>query len=74
MFKEHGSFEQLEIRSKRRHIENQSRTKSGGWFTKSQLEGQHQWTKTHGFKTIFLNRVSNSLFSDPPLFYKQKVF
>ena len=59
MFMEHGSFEQLEIRVKRKHIENQSRTKSGGWFTKSQLEGQHQWSKTHGLQTIVLRIPSH---------------
>ena len=46
MFLEHGSFESLEIRIKKKHIESQSRAKSGGWYTKGQLEGQHQWTKT----------------------------
>ncbi|CAL1153796.1 unnamed protein product [Cladocopium goreaui] len=45
MFLEHGSFESLEIRIKKKHIESQSRAKSGGWYTKGQLEGQHQWTK-----------------------------
>ena len=46
MFLEHGSFESLEIRIKKKHIESQSRAKSGGWYTKGQLEGQHHWTKT----------------------------
>ena len=46
MFLEHGSFESLEIRIKKKHIESQSRAKAGGWYTKGQLEGQHQWTKT----------------------------
>ena len=53
MFLEHGSFEQLEIRIQKKHIESQSKTKAGGWYTKGQLENQHGWTKT---RTQFFDR------------------
>ena len=46
MFLQHGSFASLEIRIKKKHIDSQSRAKSGGWYTRGQLEGQQQWTKT----------------------------
>lgn len=46
MFLENGSFDKLEIKIKKKHIDSLSRTKSGGWYTKGQLEGQHGWTKT----------------------------
>lgn len=48
MFLEHGSFEAMEITIKKKHIESASKSKAGGWFTKSVLEHTHMWTKIHG--------------------------
>ncbi|CAK9000210.1 Uncharacterized protein SCF082_LOCUS6397 [Durusdinium trenchii] len=45
MFLQHGSFQMMEIRIKKRHVDSSSTTKSGGWYTKSQLDLQHGWTK-----------------------------
>lgn len=45
MFLEHGSFEAMEMMIERKRIVENSKTKSGGWYTKSKLEHQESYTK-----------------------------
>ena len=45
MFKEHGSFEQLEIHVKKHHLRSSEAAKSGGWYTKYALENKEGWSK-----------------------------
>ena len=44
MFLEHGSFEAIEIKIKKKHTGSSSKSKAGAWFTKSQLEHTHAHT------------------------------
>ena len=45
MFKQHGSFETLEVQIRKRSIKSFEKGKAGGWFTKQHLESKEGWTK-----------------------------
>lgn len=47
MFLEHGNFEQMELAIKHKHTRENSKKKSGGWFTKHKLEHTESYSKTH---------------------------
>lgn len=46
MFKEHGSFEELEIQVKKKLLKSREKLKSGGWYTKHALEFKEGWSKS----------------------------
>ena len=45
MFKQHGSFETLEVQVRKRSTKSFEKGKSGGWYTKQHLESKEGWTK-----------------------------
>ena len=44
MFQQHDSFETLEIQIKKK-IQVPEKAKSGGWYTRFQLESKEGWSK-----------------------------
>ena len=45
MFQQHGSFETLEIQIKKKKSKSREDAKSGGWYTRFQLETKEGWSK-----------------------------
>lgn len=45
MFKEHGSFAELEVQIKKKHLKSKETAKSGGRYTKHYLLTKEGWTK-----------------------------
>ena len=45
MFQQHGSFETLEIQIKKKKSRSREDAKSGGWYTRFQLESKEGWSK-----------------------------
>jgi len=45
MFQQHGSFETLEVQIKKKKSKSREDAKSGGWYTRFQLETKEGWSK-----------------------------
>ena len=46
MFKEHGSFEGVEVAVRKRSVREQNNSKAGGWYTRTYLETKEGFTKS----------------------------
>lgn len=46
MFREHGSFETMEIQIKKKSVKTKNQNAEGGWFTELTLKQEKGWSKT----------------------------
>ena len=45
MFAQHGSFAELEVQIKKRHLKSNEKAKAGGYYTRHYLINKEGWTK-----------------------------
>ena len=46
MFREHGSFEAMEVQIKKKHVKTKNENAGGGWYSELFLKTHENWTKT----------------------------